>query len=506
MRLIDQRHADRSGTASHATGKRRGCQIAVRCDTADITMSAATSDPSIIKESAYVMATAPAEAQTTDESAGTKTPKIVIIGAGGVVFPLRLMGDMLTFPSLRGATYALMDLDISRAERNAVTARDLASHYGFPATIEAIDDQRAALTGADYVIVTFMVGGLDVYRHDMEIPRRYGVDQRIGDTLGPGGVFRFLRSAPAYASIARDMLELCPDALLINYANPMAMNCWYLGELGVDAVGLCHSVQGTSRMLAEQIGERIEDVTFQTAGINHQAWFLKFERDGENLYPKLRETMIERNLGENPADGEIPKEKVRTEIMQTFGYFHTESSPHASEYLPYFRKNEALIDRYVPGRWDYDVLAGRQVEKEADVSIADKLKEELKPSLEFGAWIINAMETGTPTVIHGNVPNHGLIDNLRDGCCVEVACLVDRNGIQPTRYGALPPQCAALNQTNINVQELAVQAVLTGDKRHIYHAIALDPLTAAVCTLDEIRAMTDELFAANVQYLPEHWR
>lgn len=452
------------------------------------------------------MATAAAESRTTGQTASTTGPKIAIIGAGGVVFPLRLMGDMLTFPSLRGATYALMDLDISRAERTAIAARDLANHYEFPAKIEATDDQRAALSGADYVIVTFMVGGLDVYRHDMEIPRRYGVDQRIGDTLGPGGVFRFLRSAPAYATIARDMLELCPDALLINYANPMAMNCWYLAELGITAVGLCHSVQGTSRMLAEQIDERIEDVTFQTAGINHQAWFLKFERNGEDLYPRLRETMIGRNLGSASPDEEIPTEKVRTEIMQTFGYFHTESSPHASEYLPYFRKNEALIDQYVPARWNYDAIAKRQVEKEADVSIVDKLKEELKPSLEFGAWIINAMETGTPTVIHGNVPNHSLIDNLPAGSCVEVACLVDKNGVQPTRYGALPPQCAALNQTNINVQELAVAAVLTGDKAHIYHAIALDPLTAAVCTLDEIRAMTDELFAANVHYLPKHWR
>lgn len=244
------------------------------------------------------MVTATAEARATDEPARTPGPKIAIIGAGGVIFPLRLMGDMLTFPSLRGATYALMDLDRTRAERTAVAARDLAKHYGFPATIEATDDRREALTGAAYVIVTFMVGGLDVYRHDMEIPRTYGVDQRVGDTLGPGGVFRFLRSAPAYAEVARDILEVCPDALLINYANPMAMNCWYLTALGITAVGLCHSVQGTSRMLAEQIGESIEDIAFQTAGINHQAWFLKFQKGDEDLYPQLRETMIAKNLGD----------------------------------------------------------------------------------------------------------------------------------------------------------------------------------------------------------------
>ena len=458
------------------------------------------------KERMTLMVTATDASQATGETATTTGPKIAIIGAGGVVFPLRLMGDMLTFPALRGATYALMDLDKDRAERTAIAARDLARHYEFPATIEATDDRRAALTDADYVIVTFMVGGLDVYRHDMEIPRKYGVDQRIGDTLGPGGVFRFLRSAPAYADIARDMLELCPDALLINYANPMAMNCWYLTELGITTVGLCHSVQGTSRMLARQLDVPYEEIAFTCAGINHQAWFTSFRRGGEDLYPKLRETMIARNLSGNAADGEIPTEKVRTEIMRTFGYFHTESSPHASEYLPYFRKNSALIDEYVPARWDYDAIAERQVAKEADVSIVDNLKEELKPSLEFGAWIVNAMETGEPTVIYGNVPNHGLIDNLPAGSCVEVACLVDKNGIQPTRYGALPPQCAALNRTNSNVQELAVQAVLTGNKEHIYQAVALDPLTAAVCTLDEIRAMTDELFAANASYLPEHWR
>lgn len=443
---------------------------------------------------------------SASESTGRTSPKIAIIGAGGIVFPMRLMGDLLSFPALQGASYALMDLELGRAERTATSARDLAAHYGFPAGIEATDDRRAALTDADYVIVTFQVGGVDAYAHDVEIPRRYGLDESVGDTLGPGGVFRFLRSASAFAAIAADMHELCPDALLIDYANPMAMNCWYLTDLGITTVGLCHSVQGTLRMLARQLDVPYEEIAFTCAGINHQAWFLKFERNGEDLYPRLRETMIGRNLGSASPDEEIPTEKVRTEIMQTFGYFHTESSPHASEYLPYFRKNEALIDQYVPARWNYDAIAKRQVEKEADVSIVDKLKEELKPSLEFGAWIINAMETGTPTVIHGNVPNHSLIDNLPAGSCVEVACLVDKNGVQPTRYGALPPQCAALNQTNINVQELAVAAVLTGDKAHIYHAIALDPLTAAVCTLDEIRAMTDELFAANVHYLPKHWR
>ena len=424
------------------------------------------------------------------------------MGAGGVVFPLRLMGDMLSFPALREATYSLMDLDLERAERTAMAAREIATHYGLAATIEATDDRRAALDGADYVIVTFMVGGADVYRHDMEIPRKYGVDQRVGDTLGPGGVFRFLRSVPAYRDIAADMLELCPRALLINYANPMAMNCWYLTELGITSVGLCHSVQGTSRMLANELGVDYDDIIFQCAGINHQAWFLKFATRDEDLYPRLRATMRERHLPVRNADGEVPKERVRTEIMDAFGFFHTESSPHASEYLPYFRKTDSLIDDYVPKRWDFAELSRWHRKEDRDDKLLGELKTDLKASEEYGAWIVNAMETGEPTVIYGNVPNRGLIDNLPAGCCVEVACLVDKNGIQPVRYGELPPQCAALNRTNVNVQELAVRAALEGEREHVYHAVMLDPLTAAVLPLDRIRAMTDELFAAHRTFLP----
>ncbi|HEV2067223.1 MAG TPA: alpha-galactosidase, partial [Thermomicrobiales bacterium] len=398
--------------------------------------------------------TAPTRAATSSHT--TRQPKIAIMGAGGVVFPLRLMGDMLSFPALQEATYSLMDLDLERAERTATAAREIAGHHGLAATIEATDDRRAALDGADYVIVTFMVGGAVVYRHDMEIPRKYGVDQRVGDTLGPGGVFRFLRSYPAYRDLATDMHELCPGALLINYANPMAMNCWYLAELGITSVGLCHSVQGTSRMLANELGVDYDDIIFQCAGINHQAWFLKFATREEDLYPRLRATMRERHLPVRNADGDVPKERVRTEIMDAFGFFHTESSPHASEYLPYFRKTDALIDDYVPKRWDFAELSRWHRKQDRD----EKLLGDLKPSLEYGAMIVNAMETGEPTVIYGNVPNRGLIDNLPEGCCVEVACLVDRNGIQPVRYGSLPPQCAALNRTNVNVQELAVRAAL----------------------------------------------
>ncbi len=433
----------------------------------------------------------------------TRTPKIAIIGAGGVVFPLRLMGDLLSFPALQNATYALMDIDLTRAEHTAGEAREFASHNGFGATIAAIDDRRAALTDADYVIVTFMVGGSDVYRHDMEIPRTYGVDQRIGDTLGPGGVFRFLRNYPAFEEIARDMHEVCPNALLINYANPMAMNCWYLTELGITTVGLCHSVQGTSRMLAENVGVAYDDIAFKCAGINHQAWFVEFERDGEDLRPAIQQAMTAKYVDRDTQDrGVWGGERVRTEIMNAFGYFHTESSPHASEYLPYFRKNDELIERYVPIRWDYDEVAANNLARQSDRTLVEKLLAELEPSEEYGAWIVNAMESGEPTVIYGNVPNRGLIDNRPADAGVEVACLVDKNGIQPARFGSLPPQCAAVNQTNINVQRLAVQAALEGKREHVYHAIMLDPLTAANCTLDQIRVMVDELFEAEEAWLP----
>jgi alpha-galactosidase len=448
-------------------------------------------------------------------------PTVAMIGAGGVVFPLRLMGDLLSFPALRDADYRLMDIDLGRAERTATAARELAAHHGFGATITATDDQRAALDGASYVIVTFQVGGLDAYRHDVEIPRRYGLDQPVGDTLGPGGVFRFLRSSVAYAQIARDMHELCPNALLINYANPMAMNCWYLEELGITTVGLCHSVQGTSRMLARHLGVPYDEIAFRTGGINHQAWFLEFRRGDEDLYPRLREVMANRHLAGTPSanlakdtgdhsgadrgdsDYEGGAEIVRTSIMAAFGFFHTESSHHAGEYVPWFRKDAARVDEFIPRRWDYLELCSARVAEDSDRELLAELKQELKPSLEYGAMIVNAMETGEPVVIHGNVPNHGLIDNLPDGCCVEVACLVDRNGVQPTHVGALPPQLAAVNQSNINVQGLAVRAALTGSKEHVYHAIMLDPLTGALLTLDQIRAMTDDLLAAETPWLPE---
>jgi alpha-galactosidase len=455
----------------------------------------------------------------------TSSPRITIIGAGGYVFPFRLIGDLLSFPALRDSTLCLMDINSDRLHRVAETARDLVRHHGLGTIIEEATDRRRALDGADFVIITFQVGGIDAYRHDVEIPRRYGVDQPVGDTIGPGGVFRFLRSAPAYADIAADARELCPDAQFINYANPMAMATGYLNALGVRAVGLCHSVQGTTRMLARVLGVPYEEVSYRCAGINHQAWVLEFRQGKVDLYPRLRQVMAERHLPGSAARQldvdhgdhsqaaaaastyEGGNEQVRTALMDMFGYFETESSHHASEYVPYFRKSPEVIEEYIPQRWDYyQICAAHDEQGDLDEQLT-RLKTRLDPSLEYGASIVNSMISGEPSVIHGNVPNAGgAISNLPADACVEVPCLVDRSGVQPTVIGELPLQLAALNRTNIAVQTLAVQAVLTGKREHVYHAVAMDPLTGAHLTLDKIRAMTDELFAAHADLIPKNLR
>ena len=452
----------------------------------------------------------------------TRSPKITIIGAGGFVFPFRLIGDLLSFPALQSSQLCLMDVNPDKLAPVADAARKLAAHHGFDTDVVETTDRREALTGADFVIITFQVGGVESYRHDVEIPRRYGVDQTVGDTVGPGGVFRFLRSVPAYTAIAEDALEVCPDAVFINYANPMAMATAFLNAKGLKTVGLCHSVQGTTRMLARTLDVPYDEVNYLSAGINHQAWILKFRHGTEDLYPRLRETMNARHqvgraaadlLGDDGDHSEAAQaastyeggnEQVRTTIMNAFGYFETESSHHASEYLPYFRKNPDMVKEYVPERWDYyEICVAHYDQGDIDTQL-QKLKENLAPSVEYGASIVNSVVTGVPSVVYGNVPNAtGAISNLPADACIEVPCLVDENGVQPTAVGALPPQLAALNRTNIGVQTLAVQAALTGNRENVYHAVALDPLTAALCTLEQIRDMTDELLAAHADRLPE---
>ena len=448
--------------------------------------------------------------------------KVAIIGAGGYVFPLRLLADMLSFPELTDTSFALMDVDKARLQRTAHAAEALVAHHRFAATVAATTDRRRAVADADVVIVTFQVGGLEAYRLDVEIPRRYGVDQPVGDTLGPGGVFRFLRSAEVYKTLAVDMAELCPNALLINYANPMAMNCAYLARLGVTTVGLCHSVQNTTRMLATHLGVPYDEVSYLVAGINHQAWILRFRRGEHDLYPRLREAMRREHLQSGPRTVlardagdhserkgfsvyEGGQERVRTTLMEAFGYFHTESSHHASEYLPYFRKDAARVAAYLPERWDYYQICSEHDDDRQTNTLLERLKADLKPSLEYGASIVHSLETGVPRTVYGNVLNRGLVSNLPDDCCVEVPCLVDNNGVQPVRVGALPPQCAAVNQTSVAVQMLAVEAALTGRLEHVYHAVMLDPLTASVLPLEQISALVDEMLQAQRAWLPS-WR
>ncbi|MEA2512248.1 MAG: alpha-galactosidase [Thermomicrobiales bacterium] len=432
--------------------------------------------------------------------------KIALIGAGSYVFTRCLCSDILLAPTLSDSTIALMDIDPGRLEqaRNGVQA--IVATHAPAATVLATTDRREAVTGADYVITTFQQGGLDAYALDIEIPRRYGVGQCVGDTLGPGGVFRALRTIPVLLDLCRDLDELAPDALLLNYVNPMAANCWAVAAgSGRPHVGLCHSVQGTSEMLAGWIGVPYEEVTYRCAGINHQAFFLEFRRDKEDLYPLIWEAI------ERPEV--VGQEPVRTDLMKHFGYFVTESSGHASEYVPYFRKtartiDEELVPRFTDPRNSWYGLGrtggylqtclGRLAEGEAEERAIPTER-----SHEYGSHIIEAIETNQPVTINGNVPNRGLISNLPDGCCVEVPCLVDANGTQPTVVGALPTQLAALNRTNVNVQELIVEAALTGRTDAVHHAVLLDPLTAAVCTLPQIHAMVDELLAAQAHWLPQ---
>ena len=439
--------------------------------------------------------------------------KVALIGAGSVVFTRNLCSDILLVPALQNCTISLMDIDAERLEMARALVQAIVDHRGLKAKVEATLDRQKAIKGADHVITTFQQGGLDAYKLDIEIPQKYGVEQCVGDTTGPGGVFRSLRTIPVLVDLGLEMDALAPNALLLNYVNPMSANCWaFYKATGRPHVGLCHSVQGTSELLAEFIGVPYEDVTFSCAGINHQAWFLEFKTGKEDLYPLIEEAIQKPEI--------YAKEPTRIDIMKHFGCFVTESSGHASEYMPFFRKNvrmieEELVPKYTDdiNNWfDYARTGGylrhcvdrfKDYRQEYEDLLAGTKSLRDVRSHEYGSYIIEAIETGNLAKINGNIPNHGLIDNLPEGCCVEVPCLIDGNGIQPVKVGELPTQLAALNRTMINVQALIVDASLTKNKEAIKHAISLDPLTAAVCTLDQIRAMTDELFAAQKQWLPQ---
>lgn len=436
-------------------------------------------------------------------------PKITIVGAGGYVFPLTLIRDILAFESLQESTLCLYDPDVERVGITAGGALRLIEAHGLGAKVEVPRERESALSGADFVICTFQVGGIEAYGYDVEIPRRFGVDQPVGDTLGPGGIFRGLRSIGAFTEIAADMVRFCPNALLIQYANPMSMNCWATSELGVRTVGLCHSVQHTSRMLAEELGVPYEEVVFDSAGVNHTAWFTTFRRESDDLLPRLREVMTRRHL-QGATGGKIGtddlyaggNERVRTELMRLTGYFHTESSHHASEYWPWFRKDPQLVAEHLPVRWDYfQICSSHSPDHNVDDFVERSVAEGLHPSEEYGAYIIDSMTTGTRRVIYGNVPNAGLVDNLPADCCVEVACSVDGLGLRPIRYGSLPPACAALNTVQVNVQRLGVRAALDRDPNLVHAAVALDPLTGALLTLPRIRELVEQMFEAERPWL-----
>jgi alpha-galactosidase len=430
-------------------------------------------------------------------------PKITFIGAGSTVFARNLLGDILSYPELAQSTIALHDIDPERLRTTQVVAGRIAEALGVHPTIEATLDRRAALDGADYAISMFQVAG---YKPgtviDFEIPKKYGLRQTIADTLGIGGIMRALRTIPVFLDMGRDMAELCPDVTFLNYVNPMAMITWAINRATkIKTVGLCHSVQGTAEQLARDIGVPIEEINYVAAGINHMAFYLKFERDGVDLYPQLRQVV---------AEGRVPDwNRVRYEMLMRLGYFVTESSEHFAEYTPWFIKRDRpdLIEKFNVPLDEYirrceNQIAGWQSLRDYLSDPANPL--EVRRSHEYGSGIIHSIEAGSPRIVYGNVPNTGLIDNLPQGCCVEVPCVVDRNGVQPVHIGALPPQLAAVMQTNINVQALTVEAALTGKREHIYHAAMLDPHTAAELDLDQIWHLVDDLIEAHGDWLPTY--
>jgi len=427
-------------------------------------------------------------------------PKITFIGAGSTVFARSLLGDILSFPELSGATISLYDIDSERLKTSEIVANRLAAALGATPQIDATTDRERALDGADYAICMVQVGG---YKPgtviDFEIPKKYGLRQTIADTLGIGGIMRALRTVPVLLGMVRDMERLCPKVTFLNYVNPMAMNCWAINRASsITTVGLCHSVQGTAEQLARDIGIPAGEINYLAAGINHLAFYLKFERNGEDLYPLLHRVIDE---------GRVPDwNRVRYEMLRRLGYFVTESSEHFAEYVPYFIKRDRpdLIERFNIPLDEYLRRCEAQINEWEGQRVRLEEPLEVRRSHEYGSLIIHSLETGQPRVIYGNVSNERLIDNLPPGCCVEVPCLVDKNGIQSTRIGSLPPQLAALMQTNINVQALTVEAALTGQLEHIYHAAMLDPHAAAELDLDQLWSLVDELIAAHGDWLPEY--
>ncbi len=435
--------------------------------------------------------------------------KIAFIGAGSLEFTFELTRDILTFPLLQDATLALMDINAERLAWAKEGVEKIIAAGNYPAKVEATLDRTEALKGADVVLTTILAGSTEVWRHDIEIPKKYGVDICVGDTRGPSGIFRFLRTINPMMEIVRDMERYCPDAVLLNYTNPMAMLVSAIQKQSdITVTGLCHSVQGTAMMLARWIGAPFEEIDYLCAGINHMAWYLEFKWKGEDAYPLIYKAVTERP--------EIYQEEiVRNEMFLALGYYVTESSGHNSEYNWWFRKRQDLIEKYClpgtgwnPGEYAYILKEYQRREKTWKDEIRAWLKKPLTPEdlqrgHEYAAYIINALQGGEPFKFNGNVPNTGLITNLPQGACVEVPVWVDRSGFQPLYVGALPDEVAIMTHLSSSIEELAIRASMEGDPTLVYKAIIHDPLTASVLSLREIRDMVNELFQVHKDYLPQ---
>jgi len=441
--------------------------------------------------------------------------KVTMLGAGSG-FTSKIISDILHIRGLQGGTFALVDVDRKRLKIVERLIKLMLEERGITNwKVVASPDRRQVLPGTDYIVNSIEVSGTACVRHDNDIPLKYGIDQCIGDTIGPGGLFKGLRTIPVWLDILRDAEDLCPKVQVLNYTNPMNMLCLASGRISsLPVVGLCHSVQGTSALLARRAGVPVREMEWECAGINHLAWFTKLRHKGKDLYPKLM------RMAKSDLAGKLVDKKdldlVRKDMMLHFGAFITESSGHLSEYLPYYRTNRKTLKKYARAKYDgesgFYANNWPQWRKDRDVSVRDLLsgrkKMDWNRSWEYGSWIIEAREKNTPFIIHGNVMNTApdgqgpLITNLPHDGCVEVACLVDRNGVQPTRYGKLPPQMAALCDSNMRMFELAATAAIERSKEAAIHALMLDPLTAAVCSPAEIKAMALELFAAEKKFLP----
>lgn len=428
--------------------------------------------------------------------------KISIIGAGSA-FTQDIATDILLIEGIEGGTIALVDIDAERLEIARKLVEKIIELSGKRWNVIASTDRREVIGGSQFVINQIEVGGLQTVRYEYEIPLKYGVNQCIGDTLGPGGLFKTLRTLPSWMDIIRDVEDLCPDSTILNYTNPMSAVTLLTSRVtSIPVVGLCHSIQNTSRQLAKYAGVPYEDMQWRAGGINHMSWFVELTHEGKDLYPVLREKIQNPDL--------LKKDPVRFDAMKYLGAFVSESSGHFSEYIPYYRKRQSLIDKHCST--GYNGATGYYADnwpiwrKENDEKIVKQLEGslpiELAPSNEYAAIIIEAMLKNEPKVIYGNVPNEGLIHNLPADGVVEVACMVDRNGVNPCRFGSLPEHLAALCRSNMAFFDLAVGAVLNNDKEMARHALMVDPLSAAVCSLDEISDMFEELYEAERDFIP----